>query len=211
MYLSKTFACWLSVVVWALLFASTSLADEKTDGILEVGQLAPTFESIDEFGRPWRSSQHVQRKIVVLFFYPGDFTPNGTRAAQSFHDNLEAWRAKGIKVVGVSGDVPATHQLFKETHKLNYTLLADPEGAVAKLFGVPVGAGGKVRARRADGEPLWDADGKTLVVSRPVTLAGWTLILDRDGRVAYKNTQADPVQIPSEVLRFVEELEKKAK
>jgi peroxiredoxin Q/BCP len=207
MYFSKRIACCVLIVGLLLLVASTSLADEKVD----VGELAPVFESIDEFGRPWRSSRHVQRKIVVLYFYPGDFTSNCTRAAQSFRDNMEALRAKGVKVVGVSGDVPATHQLFKEAHKLNYTLLADPEGAVAKLFGVPVGAGGKVRARTADGEPLWDADGKTLVVSRPVTLARWTLILDRDGKVAYKNTKADPLKSAQDILQIVEDLEKKPK
>ena len=69
----------------------------------------------------------------------------------------------------------------------------------------------KVRARSADNQPVWDADGETIVLNRPATFARWTLILDREGKVAYKNTRADPSQSSQEVLRVVEALEKKAK
>ena len=48
--------------------------------------------------------------------------------------------AKGVEVVGVSGDSVRTQQLFKKVHELNYTLLADEDGAVARKFGVPLGA-----------------------------------------------------------------------
>ena len=49
---------------------------------------------------------------------------------------------KGVEVIGVSGDSVQTHELFKKAQKLNFTLLADEEGIVAKKFGVPVGPGG---------------------------------------------------------------------
>ena len=194
-----------------LLFVSVSLADEKADPAppqppaLNVGDLAPCSRASTSSAAPGDPASMCSGRSSCCTSTRATSPANWHPPGRSFRDNLEALPAKGIKVVGVSGDVPATHQLFKEAHKLNYTLLADPEGAVAKRFGVPVSAGGKVRARTADGEPLWDADGKTLIVSRPVTLARWTLILDRDGKVAYKNTKADPVPSSQEVLRFVED------
>ena len=67
--------------------------------------------------------------------------------------------AKGVEVVGVSGDSVRTQQLFKKVHELNYTLLADEDGAVAKKFGVPVGKGGSIKKEidvpvRISDEPL---------------------------------------------------------
>ena len=48
----------------------------------------------------------------------------------------EARRARTSKSIGVSGDTVESHQKFKKAEKLNFTLLADPEGKIAKAFGV---------------------------------------------------------------------------
>jgi peroxiredoxin Q/BCP len=39
-------------------------------------------------------------------------------------------------VLGVSGDTPAAQKKFKEKYDLPFTLLADPDKKVAKLYGV---------------------------------------------------------------------------
>lgn len=44
-------------------------------------------------------------------------------------------------VVGVSGDRVGNLKAFKAANRLNFPLLADSSGAVAKAFGVPVGDG----------------------------------------------------------------------
>jgi peroxiredoxin Q/BCP len=54
---------------------------------------------------------------------------------------------KGVEVVGVSGDSVRTHELFKKAQKLNFTLLADEDGALSKKYGVPFGKGEKSRRR----------------------------------------------------------------
>ncbi len=48
---------------------STSRADE-----VKVGDAAPSFEATDDQGKPWKSSDHVGKKVIVVYFYPGDFT-----------------------------------------------------------------------------------------------------------------------------------------
>ena len=50
-------------------------------------------------------------------------------------------------MVGVSGDSVANHQLFKKVKDLNFTLLADEKGAIAKAFGVPTKAGGHLQVQ----------------------------------------------------------------
>lgn len=136
-----------------------------------VGELLPAFESIDEQGNPWKSADHVGKQVLVLYFYPDDFTGGCIRQAEAYRDGLAKIEELGVEVVGVSGDEVATHKLFKETYGLIHALLSDHNGQLAELVGVPVSAGGRVTAASADRKPLLDADGKRIVLQRPVTLA----------------------------------------
>ena len=55
------------------------------------------------------------------------------------------------KSSGVSGDTAKNHQVFKKAHQLNFTLLADTDGKIAELFGVPVSKGEKTVTKSIDG------------------------------------------------------------
>jgi peroxiredoxin Q/BCP len=193
----------------AVLTGGTTLAaqEKKTEAAqekkieVEVGDTAPVFEATDDKGILWKSADHVGKKYVVVYFYPGDFTPGCIRQAQSFRDNMNTLNGQGIEVIGISGDSANTHALFKAAQKLNFTLLADENGNLAKSFGVPVGAGGEVRTK--------DADGKNVVLKRGVTTVRWTFILGKDGKIIYKNTRVNPVDDSKQIAAFIEKLEKK--
>lgn len=47
-------------------------ADDKVE--LKVGDKAPVFESVDDQGKPWKSTDHVGKKIVVVYFFPAALT-----------------------------------------------------------------------------------------------------------------------------------------
>jgi peroxiredoxin Q/BCP len=163
--------------------------------VLEVGQRAPDFEAPDEEGRTWQSSRHVGKKIIVVYFYPGDFTPGCTAQAQKFRDNMNRISELGAEVVGISGDTSEIHALFKRAFHLNFSLLADDEGRVAKQFGVPVGPGAEVKSR--------DAEKKPLAFKRPVTTGRWTFIIGLDGNIAYKNSKVNPVEDSKQIEAFL--------
>jgi peroxiredoxin Q/BCP len=182
------------------LAGSLSAQDEaKVD--LKVGDAAPVFSATDDQGKTWKSADLVGKKFVVVYFFPADFTSGCRAQAQKFRDNMNALNEKGIVVVGVSGDTVFTHALFKKTEKLNFTLIADEDGSVAKKFGVPLGKGGEVRAK--------DNEGKIAVLKRNVTASRWTFIIGMDGKVLYKNTKVDPAADSKQVGEFIEKLQKK--
>jgi peroxiredoxin Q/BCP len=183
-----------------LMVGTESAAEEKKVD-LQVGDTAPAFEAPDDQGQTWQSSEHVGKKYLVLYFYPGDFTPGCTRQAETFRDNMNQLTDAGIEVIGVSGDNVTTHALFKKAQKLNFTLLADEDGSLAKRFGVPVGAAGTVKTK--------DAEGNSVTLKRGVTLSRWTFIIGKDGKILYKNTKVNPVQDSKEVAAFIEKQEKK--
>lgn len=173
----------------------------EKQAVLEVGHKAPEFEAPDEEGKTWQSVRHSGKKIVVVYFYPGDFTPGCTAQAQQFRDNMNRISELGAEVVGISGDSPETHARFKQAHRLTFSLLADEEGNVARQFGVPVGPGAEVRTK--------DADKKLIAFQRSVTTARWTFIIGLDGTIAYKNTKVNPVQDSKQVEAFLKEAGKK--
>lgn len=75
-------------------------------------------------------------KPIVVYFYPKDETYGCTKEACSFRDQYEDFVAAGAEVIGVSRDDAASHAKFREHHKLPFTLLSDPGGAVAASWGV---------------------------------------------------------------------------
>src|SRR5579863_1059479 len=77
----------------------------------------------------------LQGKTVVLYFYPKDNTPGCTAEACSFRDERDAIAAFGnAAVVGVSKDSVKSHQKFSNEHRLNFTLLSDPDHTVIEAY-----------------------------------------------------------------------------
>jgi peroxiredoxin Q/BCP len=190
-----------SVVGALLLLLAGSLAAQDEKKVeLQVGDAAPVFTAIDDTGKEWKSSDLVGKKYVVVYFFPAAFTPGCLVQAQKFRDNMNALNDKGVAVVGVSGDSVTTQALFKKVEKLNFTLLADAEGGVAKKFGVPLSKGGEVRAKDAEGQPV--------VLKRDVTAARWTFIIGLDGKIVYKNTKVVPAEDSKQVTEFIEKLKR---
>jgi thioredoxin-dependent peroxiredoxin len=75
-------------------------------------------------------------KPIVLYFYPKDDTPGCTKEACEFRDAYDVFRERGAEVLGVSPDDVASHGKFKSKYELPFTLLADPDHAVAEDYGV---------------------------------------------------------------------------
>jgi peroxiredoxin Q/BCP len=73
---------------------------------------------------------------VVLYFYPKDNTSGCTTQACGIRDAWSEFERAGAVVLGVSPDSVRSHVKFKGDYGLPYTLLADPDHAVAEAYGV---------------------------------------------------------------------------
>jgi thioredoxin-dependent peroxiredoxin len=161
----------------------------------EVGEPAPVFEALDDAGQPWKSSDHVGKGVLVVYFYPADMTGGCTKQACGFRDDMRTLRELGVTVVGVSGDTVRNHQLFKKEYGLNFPLLADTEGAVAAAFGVPVTPGEKVVTK--------EIGGVAEEFKRAVTAKRWTFVIDAGGKVVSRNTEVAAADDSKAVLATV--------
>lgn len=103
--------------------------------VVEEGKPAPDFELASDSGEKV-SLRSLRGKPVVLYFYPKDDTPGCTRQACGIRDAWDAFAARGAVVLGVSPDSEASHVKFREKLELPFTLLSDPDHAVAETYGV---------------------------------------------------------------------------
>ena len=103
--------------------------------MLKEGTVAPDFTVKDENGETVRLKDFRGQK-VVLYFYPKDDTPGCTKEACSFRDAFAQFKRRNIRILGVSVDSEASHSKFTAKYKLPFTLIADPDHAIADAYGV---------------------------------------------------------------------------
>jgi len=102
--------------------------------MLAVGSTAPDFSATLDDGTPFKLSEFRGKQNVVLYFYPKDFTPGCTKEACSFRDSYDEIAAYDAIIFGVSGDDTSSHARFRETHRLPFPLIPDPDKAIIKLY-----------------------------------------------------------------------------
>ncbi len=127
----------------------------------QVGDMAPDF-TLDGTDGPFTLSERRGERIV-LAFYPGDETTVCTKQMCSYRDRADDLSALGVTVVGISGKDVASKEAFRDHHGLTVPLLADPDHAVARAYGVAARLLGTKRA---------------------------TFVIDEQGRVAWKKVHA---------------------
>lgn len=189
--------CKVAGVATVLLTATMAIAEDERPVELKIGDPVPEFQALDDEGEKWKSSEHVGRDVVVVYFYPADMTGGCTKQACGFRDAMDDLKDLDVTVVGVSGDSVKNHQLFKKAHDLNFTLLADEDGSIAKKFGVPLGPGSSI-------ERVIDDTSYTL--DRGVTAARWTFVIDKHGKIAAKNTSVNAAEDAQWVKQTVKDL-----
>jgi thioredoxin-dependent peroxiredoxin len=100
------------------------------------GDLVPDFELLDDEGTPRKLSGFLADGPVVLFFYPAALSSGCTAESCHFRDLAKEFGELGAQRVGISPDTVDKQREFSTTHSFDYPLLSDPDGTVARQFGV---------------------------------------------------------------------------
>ncbi|MDT3438706.1 MULTISPECIES: peroxiredoxin [unclassified Pseudofrankia] len=107
-----------------------------------VGQQAPDFTLsglVVHDGETARSDYTLSAAKgtpVVLAFYPGDETPVCTKQLCSYADSMEVFSGVGAQVWGISPQDLDSHERFARHRALSFPLLADPDRAVIRQYGI---------------------------------------------------------------------------
>jgi peroxiredoxin Q/BCP len=106
----------------------------------DVGRRAP------DFSLPWASKDGIgpieapyqlagdRGKIVVVAFYPRDFTNGCTAEMRTFAQQYDSLFGPDVVLVGISADSIETHKRFAASLNLPFRLLSDPDQRVSKQY-----------------------------------------------------------------------------
>ena len=179
----------LSLLIFAI--ATTSV---KGQSGLNIGDKAPSFKATADDGSVWSINEYLGRSYVVIYFYPAAMTSGCTKQACSYRDHRDDLQSIGAEVVGISGDKVENLRLFKLAENLNFTLLSDEKGDIARLFGVPLSEGGAIKRT---------VSGAEHDLLRGVTARRWTFIIGKDKKIIYKNESVNAEKDTGEVIDFI--------
>jgi peroxiredoxin Q/BCP len=104
---------------------------------LKVGDPAPDFSATTYDGKRVALADYLDKRRVVVFFYPKDNTPICTQEACAFRDSYQKFVDAGVEVIGISGDSDESHRAFAGRHGLSFPLVSDADGSLRKAFAVP--------------------------------------------------------------------------
>lgn len=121
----------------------------------QVGKLAPDFGVTavfqEEFGKI-QLSDYRNKKYVILFFYPLDFTFVCPTEITSFSDRFQEFAALDTEILGVSVDSKYAHLTWLQTEReegglgeLEYPLIADLQKEISKAYNVLLDSGVALR------------------------------------------------------------------
>jgi peroxiredoxin Q/BCP len=142
---------------------------------IQVGDKAPNIKT-SEF-----SLAEAKGQRVVLFFFPKADTPGCTKEACEFRDAQKTFTRKNAAIVGISPDKPAAHAKFAEKYSLPYTLVPDPDHAIAEAYGV------------------WKE--KSMYGRKYMGIERTTFIIDEKGKIAKIFAKVKPAGHAAEVLQ----------
>ncbi|KRE66822.1 peroxiredoxin [Arthrobacter sp. Soil736] len=117
--------------------APGSVAATEVVGVPAVGEQAPDFTLVNQFGEPVRLADFRGRN-VVLVFYPFAFSGICTGELCEIRDNLAVFEHSDAEVLAVSVDSKFALRAYAGQEGYGFNLLADfwPHGAVAEKYGV---------------------------------------------------------------------------
>ena len=102
---------------------------------IKVGQTAPDFSLPDQKNKKHTLVQY-RGGWGLIYFYPNDDTPGCTKEACMIRDSFPDFRKLKAQVLGISANSVKSHGKFADKYRLPFTILADEDKKVLKLYGV---------------------------------------------------------------------------
>jgi peroxiredoxin (alkyl hydroperoxide reductase subunit C) len=123
---------------------------------IRVGLKAPDFTATAVFDQEFSTvklSDYLNKKYVILFFYPLDFTFVCPTEITAFSDRFEEFDKIGTEILGISVDSEFSHLAWTQVARkagglgdLNYPLVSDLKKEISSSYGVLTEDGIALRA-----------------------------------------------------------------
>lgn len=117
-----------------------------TDTLLNAGSDAPDFTARTTEGETVSLHGFRGKKNVLLMFYPKDDTPGCTKQMCAARDEGAAYEAANVQRFGVNDGSLESHRRFAGKFDLDFPLIVDEGGEIARAYGTLKENGGTARS-----------------------------------------------------------------
>ena len=163
----------LAVILFAAPAVIPQTASERAERGPAVGQKIPGFKARDQFGREQSPASLMGSKgLVLLFVRSADWCPYCQEQLVQLQKAQGRFLRQGLTLAAVSYDDAETLKAFAREQHIEYSLIADPQSEIIRLFG------------------LLDANEDTTAIQHPTARKGFALpgflVVNRQGVVTEK-------------------------
>jgi peroxiredoxin len=128
-----------TIIIFVSFLVLGSCYQAQAQNDLKIGDPAPGFAlpyaTKDSISRsPLTLSDLIGKRVVVLAFYPADWSTGCTKEVCAMRDNFAALQALDAEILAISGDYVWSHHEWAKALNLPFKLLSDHAHIVAKLY-----------------------------------------------------------------------------
>jgi thioredoxin-dependent peroxiredoxin len=131
----KTYLILIAGIV-TVLAGGAIMFGAATAEALKVGDAAPDFSLTGSDGKTHKLSDYRGKQAVVLAWFPRAFTPGCTTECKLMAEHGSKLKKFDVAYFTASVDKPEKNKKFAESVGADYPILSDPEGHVAREYGV---------------------------------------------------------------------------
>jgi len=100
---------------------------------MKKGDLAPDFTLFSDAKKSVNLTETLEKKPVVLLFFPAAFTGTCTTELNDVNNDLDGFQ--GAAIFGISTDAPFTLAEYSKVNGFSFPLLSDHDSAVSAAYG----------------------------------------------------------------------------
>jgi peroxiredoxin Q/BCP len=173
---------WAALAIAALVAIGGTLLgiSRLTAAELKTGDEAPDFELVGSDGKTYKLADFRNKQAVVVAWFPKAFTSGCTVQCTVMAKEGDKLKAFDVAYFTASADTAEKNAEFAKSVGADYPILSDPEGNVARAYGV--------------------TDAVKKFPSR------WTFFIGKDGKLLHVDKSVKPATHAADVAAKLEEL-----
>src|SRR5579862_5612362 len=114
------------------------IASGQVECARRAGEVAPSFELLDENLDRVRSEDLLRQGPLVASFYCGAWSPFCELELRALEEARSSIAERGATMVALTTEGSAESRRLAQRAKLGFRILTDPQGAVAAAFGLRI-------------------------------------------------------------------------
>ncbi|MDM8161767.1 peroxiredoxin family protein [Labilibaculum sp. K2S] len=124
------------LLVAAILLTSLTSFGQKEQSSILVGQKAPMFKAMDQYGKTITSDEILKNEQLIVVFYRGQWCPYCNKHLSHLQDHVGDFKKSGARLVAITPETTMNVSKTIDKTKAEYSILHDVDSKIMKQYGV---------------------------------------------------------------------------